>query len=254
MIAAEPLLIQGDLLREGPLCHGFTTRFGGVSRGPLSSLNLARRPGEEDAALVENWGRVADAMGLARGQVALMSQVHGARVLRVEEASGPLAVAGEADALVTTRPGLLLAARAADCVPILLAGPGGVAAVHSGWRGTALDVVGAAARALAHACGCATEALRALVGPCISGAAYECGEEVAQALRAAGLRDEEFTPPGDYPRAHVDLGAAVLAQLARAGVARRERLEVCTVADRRFFSHRGDGRLAGRFAGVIALI
>ena len=253
MIAAEPLLIQSPLLAGAPVRHGFTTRFGGVSRGPLASLNLARRPGESDPALIENWGRVSDALGLVRGEVVLASQVHGARVLRVEAASGPLAVAGEADALVTTRPGLLLAARAADCVPILLAGPGGVAAVHSGWRGTALNVVGAAVAALARACGCEPAQLRAAVGPCISGAAYECGDEVADALRGAGLRDEQFTPPGDYPRAHVDLGAAVLAQLRRAGVT-SERLEVCTATDPRFFSHRGDGPDTGRFAGVIALV
>lgn len=249
----SPLLVQSPLLAAVPgLQHGFTTRQGGVSEGPLASLNLARRPGETDAALVENWSRVSRALGLEPGRVALMSQVHGARVIRVEEASGPLAVSGEADALVTTQAGLLLTTRAADCVPILLAAPGGVAAVHSGWRGTVANVTRAATLALCEACGCAPSQVQAAVGPCISGAAYECGPDVASALAASGLSVEDYLVAGLGPREHVDLGRAVMAQLREVGVVARERVEVCTVADPRFFSHRGQGPLTGRFAGVIA--
>jgi len=249
-----PLLVQSPLLASAPgTCHGFTTRSGGVSAGPLSSLNLARRPGERDEALVENWSRVSRALGLAPGQLALMSQVHGAEVIRASEASGPLEVLGQADALITTVPGLLLATRAADCVPILLAAPGGVAAVHSGWRGTVANVVGAATRELCRAVGCGPEEVRAAVGPCISGQAYECGPEVAAALAESGLSPDDFLERGLGPREHVDLGRAVLAQLREFGVTQRERIEVCTHSDPRFFSHRGEGTLTGRFAGVIAL-
>jgi purine-nucleoside/S-methyl-5'-thioadenosine phosphorylase / adenosine deaminase len=249
-----PLLVQSPLLASAPgVRHGFTTRAGGVSVGPLASLNLARRPGETDAGLVENWSRVSRALGLEPGRLALMSQVHGAAVIRAAEASGPLAVLGEADALITTVPGLLLATRAADCVPILLAAPGAVAAVHSGWRGTVANVVGAATRALCEVAGCAPSAIRAAVGPCISGPAYECGPEVAQALGESGLSTEDFLEEGCGPREHVDLGRAVLAQLRDLGVRERERIEVCTQSDSRFFSHRGEGASTGRFAGVIAL-
>lgn len=249
-----PLMVQSPLLAGAAgVRHGFTTRSGGVSQGPLASLNLARRPGETDPALVENWSRISRALDLEPGRLALMSQVHGAQVIRAYEASGPLAVLGEADALVTTAPGLLLATRAADCVPILLAGPGGVAAVHSGWRGTAANVVGAATRALCEAAGCAPHQVKAAVGPCISGPAYECGPEVAGALSASGLSPHDFLEPGLGPREHVDLGRAVLAQLRELGVTERERVEVCTLDDPRFFSHRGEGARTGRFAGVIAL-
>tara|TARA_R110002072_G_scaffold154553_3_gene304612 strand:+ start:563 stop:1213 length:651 start_codon:yes stop_codon:yes gene_type:complete len=204
-------------------------------------------------ALIENWSRVSRALGLEPSRLALMSQVHGAKVIRATEASGPLAVLGQADALVTTVPGLLLATRAADCVPILLAAPGGVAAVHSGWRGTVANVVGAATRALCEAVGCAPEQVKAAIGPCISGPAYECGPDVAGALAESGLSPDDFLERGQGPREHVDLGRAVLAQLRELGVTQRERLEVCTEGDGRFFSHRGEGPLTGRFAGVIAL-
>lgn len=248
------ILVRSSLLHDVP--HGFTTRYGGVSRGPLDSLNLARRPGETDERLVENWSRVAAALGRRARDLVLLSQVHGRRVLRVSEASGPLSCAGEADGLVTREPGLILTARAADCVPVLLAGPRGgagvpaVGAVHSGWRGTVQDVVGAAVEALCDEAGCAPAELRAAVGPCIGLAAYEVGEEVAGELEAAGLAECVQRRPGARP--HADLGAAVELQLRRAGVGAVDRLGICTVSDGRFYSHRGEGPATGRFAGVIA--
>ncbi|HBP18750.1 MAG TPA: hypothetical protein DEA08_13315, partial [Planctomycetes bacterium] len=218
------MLVRSKLLRDVP--HGFTTRYGGVSQGPLDSLNLARRPGETDERLVENWSRVAAALGRGAEDLVLLSQVHGRAVLRVERASGPLACAGEADGLVTREPGLVLAARAADCVPVLLAGPrrdGGVpavGAVHSGWRGTVQDVVGAAVASLCAEAGCPAAELRAVVGPCIGLDAYEVGEEVASELEAAGLGECVERRAGARP--HADLGAAVELQLRRAGVGATE--------------------------------
>lgn len=253
------LLHAPGLHAVADLAHAFTTRAGGVSAAPFESLNLGRRPGESDASLLENWERVARALdpGLSAGDVVLIDQVHGAEVAVVDRGAGPLAFAARADAVMTTRPGVLLAARVADCVPAVLAALDregravGVAAVHSGWRGTARDVAGAAARALLRVPRAAT--LLAAVGPCIGPTAFEVGDEVVAAL-AADLDQRLFlvpTPPG-RSRPHVDLGAAVAAQLARAG-ARVERVPGCTVTDRRFFSHRRAPG-GGHQAGVIALL
>src|SRR5690606_36130192 len=122
---------------------------------PYDGLNLGRRPGETDAALLENWRRVARTLDpvLDARAVALVEQVHGGEVLVVDRAPGPLAPVGRADALVTTTRGVVLAVRAADCAPVLLAAPGGVAAAHAGWRGVAASVVVAALEALLAATG-----------------------------------------------------------------------------------------------------
>jgi YfiH family protein len=235
------------------VAHCFTTKEGGVSKGPLAGLNLARRPGENLEDLEENWRRAAASCGLTPDDLVLLSQVHGARVLRVEEPHGFLDVAGDADALLTTRPGLLLAIRAADCVPILLAAPTGVGAVHSGWRGTAANVVGAATRALAEATGEDPACFVAAIGPHISSAAYEVGTEVVDGLEHAGLDPARFLSHGPTGNPHVDLGAAVEEQLRAAGVKTIEQLGVCTHTDPRLYSHRGEGPHTGRQAGLIAL-
>jgi YfiH family protein len=189
---------------------------------------------------------------LTPGDLALLSQVHGAAVSRVESPSGPLATLADADAAVTTRPGVVLAVRTADCVPVLLAAPGGVAAAHAGWRGTAAGVVAATVSALTEAAGCDAAQVKAAIGPCISGAAYEVGSDVVEGLLAGGLSEEDFLHPSQGPKPHVDLGRAVSAQLSAAGVQQVDWLRRCTLQERCFHSHRRDGPPSGRLAALIA--
>jgi len=249
-----------ELLRSPALsaltgvAHGFTGRRGGVSEGPLASLNLARRPGERDAALVANWSAAMSAAGLS-GPIALMNQVHGAEVLEVLEGSGPLAVAGDADALLTRAPGVALAVRVADCVPVLLAAPSGaprgaaIAAVHAGWRGTAARIVEAAVDAVCEASGARPETLVAAIGPAIGPCCYEVSQEVADAICAAGGR----ALPGPRGRPHLDLREANAAQLRGRGVTTIDFVGPCTRCSPDHYSHRGDGPATGRQVGLIAL-
>lgn len=250
------LLVAVTLSGLGGVRHGFTTRRGGVSRGPLESLNLALRPGEDPAALVENWERAAGALlpGARAGQVALVDQVHGAAVLRASCPSGPLRTLGPADALVTTRPGTILAVRGGDCLPVLLAAPGGVAAAHAGWRGVALGVVPAALQALLAASGAAPAEVRAAIGPHATGPRFETGPDVPAALLRAGIPAAAFLAGERAGKALVDLAGAVEAQLRAAGVRQVERVAGCTLGEpERFFSHRREGERTGRQAGLIAL-
>ena len=224
--------------------HGFSTRAGGVSTGAFASLNLGHRPGEDPAALAENWRRVAATLGRRLDDVALLHQVHGARVVEVRAGSGIDPVA-EADAAFTRDPSVLLGVRVADCVPILLAGPGVVGVIHAGWRGIAAGVIGATVAAIGDADG-----LVAAVGPCISVDRYEVGPELVAEL---GLPSELISRPGPRGRPHLDLRAAVAIRLAEAGVRHIDWVSRCTAGDLDLWSHRRDGEAAGRIAGVIAL-
>ena len=176
--------------------------------------------------------------------MAYASQVHGADV--IEATAGGLA--GEADALVARQRGLLIAVRVADCVPVLVAGPMGVAAIHAGWRGVAAGVVGAGVAALGG-----SGPLVAAVGPCISGARYEVGPEVIEGIAAAGVPREVFVRPGPC-RDHADLASAVAWQLRAAGVDEVDVLGACTLSDPALHSFRRDGDLSGRIAGVLGML
>ncbi|ATB47340.1 multicopper polyphenol oxidase [Corallococcus macrosporus DSM 14697] len=136
-----------------PVPHGFTTRAGGCSEGPYASLNLGFSVGDERARVEENHRRLAQAAGAPLEALSRVSQVHGDRVVEArsgEGAQGLRPTEGEADGLWTRTPGSWVAVGTADCVPVLLVDPEGrgVAAVHSGWRGTDADISARAVEAL----------------------------------------------------------------------------------------------------------
>lgn len=246
------MLQRSALLSEAAVVHGFTTRHGGVSAGPLTSLNLARRGGETDAALDQNWARVAAALGMPDAPIGLASQTHGVTVLDGDAATGPgRSELGEGDAIVLTRPGALIAVRVADCVPILLSAPGAVAAVHAGWRGTVAGIVERALHALLARAGVGPEQVRAAIGPAIGPCCYEVGDEVVAGLLAVAPAEVALRP--GPRRAHADLRAVNESLLRAAGVRQVERVGPCTRCSPDHYSHRRDGEATGRFAGVIGL-
>jgi YfiH family protein len=168
--------------------------------------------------------------------VAWARQVHGARVLAAAPGN-----CGEGDGLVARDRAVALGIVTADCVPVLLAGPRGIAAAHAGWRGI---VAGVVAATLAELGGSPAEC-RAWIGPAIGPCCYETGPEVAEQLAAAS--HPAVVSPGPAGRPHVDLRRAVRRQLESAGVRHIEVLAPCTrCAADRLHSYRRDGRGGGR--------
>lgn len=215
-------------------------------------MTLAARAGLADGELSENWRRTLVELGKGTtDDLALMHQVHGGVVVEVTRGAGPLAVVAEADGMWTSEAGVVLAVRTADCVPILIASPKGVAVAHAGWRGVAACVVQATVRALCAGTGCDPATLVAAVGPHISGEAYEVGEEVVAGLLGAGLKLESFVHAHPGERVHVDLGRAVDAQLRSVGVTAISQAGLCTFQNQMFHSHRRDGAASGRNAGLV---
>jgi hypothetical protein len=175
--------------------------------------------------------------------VVVPRQMHGTRVVD--------AVGGEephADALVATRPGLLVGVVTADCVPVLLVDRRRrvSAAVHAGWRGAAAGVLEAAVRHLHVTAATPAADLEAAIGPAIGGCCYEVGPEVLEAFRArtGDVTGAAWSERRD--RRHVDLRAAARLLLRAAGVGSVAVLGPCTACDRRYNSYRRDGAGTGR--------
>ncbi len=184
--------------------------------------------------------------GAGRRQVAWNRQVHSARVLPA--AAG---CCGEADALVTADPCLVLSVVTADCVPVLIGGDGAVTAVHAGWRGIAGGVVSAALERLGHGAPTAAE-LTAWLGPAIGACCYEVGSDVAR--RVARASTEAAIVAVDHGKPHLDLAAAVTAQLDLAGVRTVRRVDACTrCRPDLLWSYRRDGPRAGRNLALVWL-
>ena len=236
--------------------HGFTERAGGASAAPYDTMNVGLKWGDDRAAVVENRQRVLVASG-ARAMF-IGKQVHGCDVAIVQPDSEPDMVATQnADAIVTATSDLAVAVIVADCVPVLLADPvtGACAAVHAGWRGTAMNVVGKALQQMQSLTGARPEDICAVVGPSIGPCCFEVGDDVvAGLLRCLPARHDLFSP-GKRGRPHADLWAANRALLESAGVQRDriDNLNQCTHCQpNRFFSYRRDGSRTGQMMGFVA--
>ena len=204
----------------------FTTRRGGVSDGPFASLNVGAFTDDDAAAVAENRRRVAALAGV-EGLLA-GRQVHGVRVAREGEG------ADEADGQATAGVGRAPTVVVADCLPIALVAPEAVAMIHAGWRGLAHGVIAEGVSAL-HELGATRVA--AAIGPGAGPCCYEVGAEVHGAFGGG--------------HGTLDLKAIAAGQLAAAGVEEVHDSGLCTICDpQRFFSHRRDGGVTGRQAGL----
>ncbi len=162
-----------------------------------------------------------------------------ARTSQTTGQRGSLGAGGDpqlVDGWATSTEGLAPLVFVADCLPIALSGPGGVAMVHGGWRGLAAGIAERGVREV--------QASAAAIGPGIGPCCFEVGEEVLAEFSGLGS--------GVADGRMLDLGLVCERLLREAGVAEIERSGLCTSCERElFYSHRRDGGVTGRQAGMV---
>ena len=219
-----------------------STRHGGVSPEPFDSLNLGRLTADDGANIDANRDRLAAAVGLPRERFMYGRQVHGTRVRRAGEPPGPERPAEEEDGQATVLRDAAALVFVADCLPVLLAADGAVAALHCGWRPLAGGIIAEGVAALRELG--AEGPISAVVGPGARGCCYEVGEEVHE-----HFADVPGSRVGDR---NLDLPAVAAAKLVEAGVGEVHDSGLCTMCRNDiFFSHRADNGVTGRQAGVV---
>ena len=188
-------MIRSPLLSDLPgVAHGFFTREGGVSEGIYASLNIGLGSRDDRDRVMANRGRVATALGVAPDRLAMPYQIHSPEVVVVEEAWAP-GEGPKADAVVTARPGVAVGVATADCGPILFADARArvVGAAHAGWQGAFHGVIEATVAAM-EGLGATRGGITAVLGPTISGEAYEVGPEFVE--RFVGSERKQPAPFG----------------------------------------------------------
>jgi hypothetical protein len=220
----------------------FTSRRGGASAGPYASLNLGFATDDDPGAMAHNRAALADAIGSPAPS--WVYQVHGNAVRRLTAEAPPDGERPRVDGQATNLPGVAVVTLTADCLPVAVAGGGAAAMLHAGWRGLEAGILAEGVRAVLEL-GTARDPseLEAAIGPGAGPCCYEVGEEVHAVFAGHdGIRH------GD----NLDLKQIARLQLSAAGVGAVHDLGLCTLCapPELLFSHRRDGGVTGRQAGV----
>ena len=241
----------------GGLAHIFTTRHGGFSTGPLSSMNMS--PTKENIETVRlNYRTVCACENIPAERCVLSHQTHTDNIRIVTEEDVGKGIFNpsdikDTDGLVTNVKNLPLVIFYADCVPVLLYDPVKkvIAAVHAGWRGTVNNIAGKAVRVMSENFGCNPADILAAIGPSIASCCFETGKDVAEEFIFAGFNECIFYKNDSI---YIDLQHSNELFLQKEGVNNITISMLCTKCRcDEFFSHRGCGADTGRMALIACL-
>lgn len=259
-----PLLSYPLLTETGIVKHCFTTRMGGVSKGIFSSMNLSFTRGDEKEDVMENYKRLAEALGVSLENLVFTDQTHTTNVLQVTEKDAGKGILRErdyqdVDGLITNVRGLVLSTFFADCVPLYFVDPvhEAIGMSHSGWRGTVRRMGKATIEAMEQAFGTKPSDLICAIGPSICQDCYEVSEDVAEEFKSAfpGYEREILLEKGNG-KYQLDLWKANEIVLEDAGV-EKEHIAVtnlCTCCNPKLlFSHRASHGKRGNLGGFLCL-
>ena len=253
------------------LKHCFTTRTGGVSKGGQFSLNLSFTREKSFENVQENYRRVAESLEVDYNKMTRVPQTHTNHVLKITEELVGIGITKPFppgysdygyDAMITDVPGAVLCTSHADCVPVLLydSTHNAVAAIHSGWRGTAEKVSQKTVERMKVEYATIPEDIKAVIGPSISIDKFECDKDVFDAFKSSFVDAFDvlsnkyiYTKGNKY---HISVSGFVYETLLEAGLL-PENIYIddsCTFEnDKLFFSHRRDKGDTGVMAAMISV-
>lgn len=246
----------------GVVNHLFSTRSGGVSEGPLSSMNLGFNRGDKRENVEENFKRICSLLDVSYNSLVLSGQTHTNNVISVSREDRGKGITRpsfkDVDGLITDSPDVTLCTFYADCTPLFFLDPVKkvVALSHSGWKGTVKKISAVTVEKMVNEYGCEKENILVAIGPCAGPCCYEVSDEVAMEILRAGDNGDCIRYNNQTKKLHADLWQTNYRILLNAGIPddnitiARE-CTVCNPID--YFSHRRQGAERGSLAAFITL-
>ena len=260
-----PYLSFAALEETGLVVNGFSTRLGGASKGKYATMNFAWNKGDDPADVLENYTRMAKALGVDRDRMVASQQTHTTHIHKVTEKergmgfTKPLEYT-DIDGLMTNVPGLVLVTSYADCVPLYFVDPvkKAVALSHSGWKGTAHQMGKVTVEAMKREYGCDPKDILACVGPSICQDCYEVSEDVFMQIEAIMPENagREFFYQKENGRYQLNLWKVNEQILQNAGILKEHICvtDLCTCCNPSiFFSHRASGGKRGNLSAFLGI-
>lgn len=251
-------LEAGEISALGFVAHAFCTRLGGVSEGPFSSLNAGFHAGDREGDVLRNLAIVGAAFAIPPDRLVMMRQVHGERIRIIDGDGPPPGCVPECDGLITALPGVALAVRTADCVPILFVDRVRrvIGAAHAGWRGTALGIASRMVGAFIERFSSRVSDILVAIGPAVGPCCYQVDAPVRAAFSSRIEAGGYLRPCAEDERWMLDLAQANRLQIQGQGVPEGNILSagLCTACRRElFFSHRASRGRTGRQINLLML-
>ena len=237
--------IVPQLNQQKHIICGFTTRKYGVSPPPFDSLNLGLKTSDNTLNIRNNHEIVYNYLGIDETQAAFMEQVHGDTVI-VSETGG---ISPKTDGLITSKCGLMLGVKIADCIPLLLFEPvhNVIGAIHCGWRSIKANIAEKAIAKMVDELQASPENIVAVMGPSAESCCYEIGRDIAAHFNSSSLIERNGL-------LYLDLKAELRVHLLTGGLisSNIEIISDCTICNKElYFSHRRDNKKSGRMMGYI---
>lgn len=241
-----------EITNLGWVRHAFLTRRGGVSLPPYDSLNLSDKNGDQEEFVSQNKNLIAKTFDFETKRLTLLDQMQQDQILLIKDPVITLPFPLEYDAMITNSPNTYLGILTADCLPIFVVDQKkkGIATVHAGRQGTALDITTKVLKKMMEEFGCSSKDLLIALGPSIGSFCYEIDERVFRS------EWETFSTLRGVGKWVVDLAQINIAQMKREGIKEEQIswINLCTHCHSDlFFSYRKEGQ-TGRQLSFIGMI
>ncbi|MBN1364672.1 MAG: peptidoglycan editing factor PgeF [Syntrophaceae bacterium] len=242
------------------LTHAFCTRLGGVSKEDYKSLNISFKEGDMEDRVLQNWYRLAMAFAIPVDYFLTLNQVHGDDILVIKPYGNYLPEEGTLnyDAIVTTRENLAICIKTADCVPVFIVDRVKkiIAAVHAGWKSTALEISAKVTSLFFEKYRSSEKNLLAAIGPAIGQCCFEIDEKEAKPFQKQKDHEAFLLPSERKDKWIVDLAESNRRQIINSGIP-EENIDIsnlCTSCRHDlFFSYRRSGGVTGRQLNFIMI-
>lgn len=194
-----------------------TTRHGGKSTGNYASLNLSKHVGDMLLAIQQNWNIVLRNMPIVPKCIIEPYQTHEDCVVVIDDVWLELSKEEQqkslmgVDALITSKREVLLTIATADCVPIIFYDPINdiIGVAHAGWRGTVKKIAQKVITQMKTIYNSNPKDIKVCIGPSISLASFEVGDEVVDCFSNQGFLKENITWFNEKShKYHIDLWKA----------------------------------------------
>lgn len=248
----------------GLVKHGFSSRLGGVSTGPLNSLNLGIKKKDPKENILKNFKIFGEALDISVENMVLSDQVHDDVILEVSKKDRGKGLLRESDlsnvdALVTQEKDVALVTFYADCVPLFLLDPvnKAIGLAHAGWKGTMMKIGQKTLQKMIDLYGTNPQDCFIGIGPSIGLCCFEVGDEVIEHIKGNFDHPDRYYTAQSNGKYIADLWKLNRDQFLHSGVPEGNITDsgLCTKCNKDiFFSHRGDKGNTGSLAAILQLL